>query len=87
MFMSIEEIERLTGKKRPSAQIRWLTGKGYKFDVNGLNQPIVAVAELNRKLVGGTAVRQPHEPNWEAMPGRTNFAVTSRKKRAAWRSR
>lgn len=68
MFLSVEEIERLTGKKRPSAQIAWLKDKGYRFSVNGLNQPIVAIAESNRKLVGGTAARQ-EEPNWDRMHG------------------
>lgn len=66
MFMSEQEIERLTGKKRPSAQIRWLRDHGYKVDVNGLNKPIVAVAEANRKLLGGSVSRK-QEPNWDAM--------------------
>jgi hypothetical protein len=68
MFLSVEEIQRLTGKVRPSAQIVWLKAHGYRFTVNGLNQPIVAVAESNRKLVGGSAARQ-QEPNWDAMNG------------------
>lgn len=66
MLLSIEDIQRLTGKKRPSAQITWLKNHGYRFSVNGLNQPIVAVAEVTRKLVGGPAARQ-QEPNWEAL--------------------
>jgi hypothetical protein len=66
MFLSAEEIQRLTGKKRPSAQVAWLKDHSYRFSVNGLNQPIVAVAEATRKLVGGTAARQ-QEPNWDAM--------------------
>ena len=66
MFLSAEEIQRLTGKKRPSAQIAWLRAKGYKFTVNGLNQPVVAIAEATRKLVGGSAA-QKQEPNWGAM--------------------
>lgn len=68
MFLTLEEIQRLTGRKRPSAQIRWLKAHGYRFTVNGLNQPIVAVAESTRKLVGGPAIRQ-QEPNWDAMNG------------------
>jgi hypothetical protein len=68
MFLSPEEVERLTGRKRYSAQIRWLKDHGYRFTVNGLNQPVVAVAESTRKLVGGTVVRQ-QEPNWDAMNG------------------
>ncbi len=65
MFLSVDEIERLTGKKRFGAQIRWLTAHGYCFAVNGLNQPVVAIAEANRMLVGGTAVRKKTEPNWD----------------------
>lgn len=68
MFLTVEEIQRLTGKKRPSAQIAWLKDHGYRFTVNGLRQPIVAVAESTRKLVGGAASRQ-EEPNWGAMHG------------------
>jgi hypothetical protein len=68
MYLSKDEVERLTGKKRYSAQIQWLKDKGYKFAVNGLNMPIVAVAESNRKLVGGAAATR-QEPNWGAMRG------------------
>lgn len=68
MFLSVEEIKRLTGKKRPSAQIAWLRKKGYKIDVNGLGEPVVAVSEAMRKLTGGSSLRQ-QEPNWGAMRG------------------
>lgn len=68
MFLTPTEVQRLTGKKRPSAQARWLRSRGYKIDVNGLGEPIVAVAEANRKLVGGTYTRN-EEPNWGALHG------------------
>lgn len=68
MFLSPQDIERLTGKKRHSAQVRWLRKKGYKIEVNGLGEPILAVAEYNRKNVGGAAARE-EEPNWGAMSG------------------
>ena len=68
MFLTVSEIERLTGKKRPSAQVRWLRKKGYKIEVNGLGEPILAVAEYTRKAVGGSVARQ-EEPNWGAMHG------------------
>ena len=68
MFLSPDEIRRLTGKERPSAQIRWLQAHGYRYTVNGLKQPVVAVAEATRKLVGGNVARQ-QEPNWDAMNG------------------
>lgn len=52
MFLTDQEIRTLTGYRRYSAQVRALTASGYKFTVNGLGQPVVAVAEVNRKLVG-----------------------------------
>jgi hypothetical protein len=70
LFLSISEIERLTGKKRPSAQIRWLINYGYKFAVNGLRQPIVTTEEVGRKLAGGPNTRKQLEPNWDAMAHR-----------------
>jgi hypothetical protein len=71
MFLSEAEIIRLTGKTRHTAQIRWLRKRGYKLEVNGLGEPIVAVAEYHRKNVGGSGARQ-QEPNWGAMSGQTS---------------
>jgi hypothetical protein len=66
VFLTPSEIQRLTGKTRHSAQIRWLRARGYKIDVNGLGEPIVHVREANRKLVGGSVSRE-QEPDWGAM--------------------
>jgi hypothetical protein len=68
VFLTSAEIERLTGMKRHSAQIRWLRKRGYKIDVNGLGEPILAIAEYNRKAVGGSHSRH-EEPNWGALNG------------------
>lgn len=65
MFLTGTEIQQLTGRQRPSAQVRWLRQHGYRHTVNALGSPVVAVAEANRKLVGGAKTNQ--EPNWEAM--------------------
>jgi hypothetical protein len=69
MFLTPSEIHTLTGRQRPSAQVRWLRQHGYRHTVNALGVPVVAVAEANRKLVGGAKTNQ--EPNWEAMNGKT----------------
>lgn len=69
MFLTTAEIRTLTGRQRPSAQARWLRDHGYRHTVNAQGAPVVAVAEANRKLVGGT--RQAQEPNWEALNGKT----------------
>jgi hypothetical protein len=68
MYQTPEDLERLTGYKRPSAQIRWLQTNGFTFTVNGLGDPVVATAEVERKLVGGgTTKKKSKEPNWDAM--------------------
>ena len=68
MFLAPEDIARLTGKARPTAQVRWLRNQGWRFAVNALGHPIVAVAEAERQLVGGGA-RAPRQPRWEALDG------------------
>jgi hypothetical protein len=65
MFMSVNEVGRLTGKVRNSAQIRWLKLRGYRHEVNGIGQPVVAIAEFLRRNVGGRATKESQEPNWE----------------------
>jgi len=67
MFLSISEIQRLTGYVQHAAQMRWLRRNGYRFTVTGLGDPVVAVAEANRKLVGGT--RTGRTANLEAING------------------
>jgi hypothetical protein len=37
--------------------------------VNGLKEPIVAVAESERKLVSGEGMSKHHEPNFGALNG------------------
>jgi hypothetical protein len=62
-------MRKLTGKQVPRAQLRWLKDHGYRHDVNGLGLPIVATAEVFRKLVGTGKQVQSTEPNWDAMYG------------------
>jgi hypothetical protein len=68
MLLSPSEIQQLTGYSRGSAQIRWLRRHGWKFTVNALGQPMVAIGEFNRHMVGGKAA-SVQEPNWGAMNG------------------
>jgi Domain of unknown function (DUF4224) len=66
VFLSEDDVAKLTGYVRRSAQIRWLTQHGWRFAVNGLGQPIVSAEEVSRRMVGG-ATRKAEEPNWAAM--------------------
>lgn len=67
MLLTAADLISLTGYRRASAQARWLRRHGWRFTVDGLGVPKVAVAEFNRHMVGGRAVRQ--QPNFEAMNG------------------
>lgn len=40
-FLDPEELQTLTGYKRPADQIRWLEQKGVPHMVNRLNRPVV----------------------------------------------
>jgi hypothetical protein len=51
MFLLSCDMNRLTGYVRPSAQVRWLHRNGYRFTVNGLGEPTVAVSKDDRELV------------------------------------
>jgi hypothetical protein len=69
MFLTPQELQRLTGYARSSAQIRWLRKNGWRFTVNGLKEPIVAVAKSERNLVSGQGMTRHHEPNFGALNG------------------
>jgi hypothetical protein len=71
VILAPSQIEAITGYVRHSAQIRFLRRHGWRFTVNALGEPVVAVAEFNRKQVGGTAARQ-QEPNFEALNGKAS---------------
>lgn len=73
MILPASEIKTLTGYVRASAQVRWLRRHGWRFTVNALGDPIVALAEFNRHLVGGKAA-SVQEPNWDAMNGQKKKA-------------
>jgi hypothetical protein len=68
MIVPRSDIKTLTGYSRASAQARWLRRNGWKFTVNAVGDPIVALAEFNRRMVGGK-VAQQQEPNYEGING------------------
>lgn len=70
MILPPSTVKALTGYTRASAQVRWLRRNGWKVTVNALGEPIVALAEFNRHMVGGKAAGI-QEPNfdWDAING------------------
>lgn len=67
MLLTNQDIKDLTGSVQKAAQIRWLVAHGWRFEVNSLGRPKVAVAEFNRHMVGGRAAKQ--EPDFSRLNG------------------
>ena len=52
MFLSDEDVQRLTGRTRPSAQCRWLLANGYPHEINGLGKPLLLRSVIEQRLGG-----------------------------------
>jgi hypothetical protein len=59
MFLSPEQLEQLTGRRRPSAQIRWLAAHRWAYAVRADGRPVVSTSEAQRQLESGGARRAP----------------------------
>jgi hypothetical protein len=68
MILPQSDVKALTGYVRASAQVRWLRHNGWRFTVNALGDPVVALAEFNRHMVGGRAASS-QEPDFEDING------------------
>lgn len=69
MFLTADELEDLTDRKRWSAQIAWLRENHWAFTVSAEGRPKVARKEAERQLVtGGEPPRQAgaDEPDFAA---------------------
>lgn len=58
MFLSKDQLEELTDRSRPTAQIRWLEANGYPFDISAEGVPKVLCSVVENRL-GGTIERKP----------------------------
>lgn len=68
MFLSDDELQELTGYKRPADQRRWLLDNGFIFAVGARGRPKVARKEALRHLVGGEQEPTGSEPDWRHLP-------------------
>ena len=59
MFLPPDELARLTGLRRPSAQVRWLAARGWRFEMDAYGRPIVLQAEAERRMLSGPVKREP----------------------------
>lgn len=67
-MLSQGELAKLTGRRRPSAQIRWLSEHHWAFAVDSDGNPIVAAAEFQAQMcTGGTRHAPRVGPNFAAL--------------------
>jgi hypothetical protein len=61
MFLTPEELVELTGYNRMADQRKWLTARGWRFEVSAIGRPIVArsYAENILGLSSTKAVSKP----------------------------
>lgn len=55
MILTADDVERITGKARPSAQARWLAAHGWRFARNARGEVVIHELEAERHLYGGAA--------------------------------
>ncbi len=58
LFLTAEEVRDLTGYQRNADQRKWLSVRGWVFEVAGTGRPIVSVAYAEQRL-GGDAPATP----------------------------
>lgn len=66
LWLSPEEVEMLTGRKRWRAQCRQLTTMGVPFRPNGVGRPLV---ERTAVLTTTKPAKKPAAPNWDGIRG------------------
>lgn len=50
MFLTTEQIERLTGRRQAAAQIKWLKAEGWVFTIDADGLPVVATAYADKRM-------------------------------------
>lgn len=69
MFLSREELEELTERKRKADQVAWLRKHRIPFLVSASGHPRVSRSFVESVLTGKRSVTEP-EPNFEALLNR-----------------
>ncbi len=65
MFLTDEQLVTLTGHKRRAGQIAWLVQHGIPHIVSAAGFPVVAVREIERRLVQDPKIRSKDRPRLE----------------------
>lgn len=70
-FLTQDELQYLTGRERPSAQIRWLRANGFEVLRRADGMPIVLRESLVAKMNVSSVPRHgaSKSPNWRHLDG------------------
>ena len=66
-FLTPEEVQTLTGLKSSVRQVRWLRAKGWRFELNAIQRPIIARSYAERMLGCGPDFSSSARPNFSAL--------------------
>ena len=78
MFLTDEELEQLTGTKRPSKMIKWLRAEGFTFRVDRNGWPVVSADHVKQVLCGtASPKRRKAEVNLDWVKEKGNGASTT----------
>jgi hypothetical protein len=66
MFLSPEDLQQLTGYKRPSKQCEWLLRNGFKVHVRADGRPAILLSQVEASQ-GSKKKHRAEEPNFAAL--------------------
>ena len=67
LFLAADELTALTGYKLSMHQVKWLSAKGWRFEINGNRKPIVARKYAEKMLGCGGPEERTYKPDFSAM--------------------
>lgn len=67
MFLTNQELNELTDRKIPKAQINWLRKQSYPFEISANGKPKVLREYVMQKLRDSKSVSSSTEPNFDAI--------------------
>lgn len=70
-FLTVEQVQKLTGKYRLTAQRRFLRERRVLHEVNGRGEILVLWSQVELMMGIKRPTEAAPEPNWEAMYGQT----------------
>lgn len=67
LFLSSEELNSLTDRKVPKAQINWLKKQSYPFEISAAGKPKVLRSLVIDRLSNTHQPSNSNEPNFDAI--------------------